>query len=230
MKNVEVLSGQLASNFLEFDVVKERFFTGVLTLSVYPFREISKVSLVSEDEKFVVVDISFNEKIDARLKLSCDQYKLFTQCLKGYQTGPKGLDLPIREVSSVVWIWGAVFILIVIVGLNKSDPSPNSSPAPVPVVLSGVTKVDVCIAAIEYLSTMRGDQNVAVDKGSMVRINQTRASDGKRFYYDCKLQGNTVIWRMNRVDGVMGRWRDADSDPTVTFSVSNGYISIKETY
>ncbi|GAB2198042.1 hypothetical protein [Sessilibacter sp. MAH4] len=228
MKNVEVLSGQLVGNFLEFDVVKERFFTGVLTLSIYPFREISKVSLVSEDEKFVVVDVSFNEKIDARLKLSCAQYKLFIQCLNGYKTGPRGLDLPTREVSSVVWIWSAVFILFIVIGLSGSDPAPNATPAPV--VLSGVTKVDVCKAAIEYLSTMRGDQNVAVDKGSMVRINQTRASDGKRFYYDCKLQGNTVIWRMNRVDGVMGRWRDTASDPTVTFSVSNGYISIKETY
>ncbi|GAB2189977.1 hypothetical protein MAH1_15850 [Sessilibacter sp. MAH1] len=228
MKNVEVLSGQLVGNFLEFDVVKERFFTGVLTLSIYPFREISKVSLVSEDEKFVVVDVSFNEKIDARLKLSCAQYKLFIQCLKGYKTGPRGLDLPIREVSSVVWIWSAVFILIIVIGLSGSDPAPNTTPAPA--VLSGVTKVDVCKAAIQYLSTMRGDQNEAVDKGSMVRINQIRASDGKRFYYDCKIQGSNIIWRMNQADGVMGRWRDTAYDPEVTFTVSNGRILIKENY
>lgn len=87
--------------------------------------------------------------------------------------------------------------------------------------LNGATKSQVCIALVDAYSSMNGDRNQAVNNGDMIRINQVRASDGKRFYYDCKINNDEITWRMNRIDGVMGPWKSA-----VKYSVSNGKIHI----
>ncbi|WP_444913510.1 hypothetical protein [Microbulbifer sp. TRSA007] len=113
--------------------------------------------------------------------------------------------------------------IIVIAAASVLSACDNSSSS-----LNGVSKTDVCKAAIQYLSSMNGDRNEAIEQGGMVRINQTRASDGMRFYYDCKISGNRISWRMNQADGSMGRWRDGEYDPKVTLSVSSGRISIRE--
>lgn len=92
--------------------------------------------------------------------------------------------------------------------------------------LNGATKSQVCIALVDTYSSMNGDSNRAVINGDIIRINQVRASDGKRFYYDCKIKNNGIVWRMNRIDGVMGKWRGTLDSPQYTYSVSNGKIHI----
>ncbi len=221
MAIVDVLGGGIDKKVIEFDPKMERFCTGLISLSSYPFSEITKANIISEHGKFVVVDVSFGESLNIHVRLKVDQYKSLCQCRDRYQEEPTGVELPIREISAIPWVWGAVVVLFVIIGLSNSE----TSNAP---VLNSVVKTDVCKAAIQYLSSMSGDRNEVIDQGRTVRINQTRASDGKRFYYDCKIQGNTIIWRMNQADGRMGRWRNSAYDPQVTYSVINGRIVIQE--
>lgn len=119
------------------------------------------------------------------------------------------MKLQIRRIEILATLIGATFLLS---GCNQENTASH---------LNGATKSQVCLALVDSYSSMNGDSNRAVINGDTIRINQVRASDGKRFYYDCKIKNNEITWRMNRIDGVMGPWKSV-----VTYSVSNGKIHI----
>ncbi len=108
MAIVDVLGGDIDKKVIEFDPKMERFCTGLISLSSYPFSEITKTNIISEHGKFVVVDVSFGESLNIHVRLRVDQYKSLCQCIDRYQKEPTGVELPIREISAIPWVWGAV--------------------------------------------------------------------------------------------------------------------------
>ena len=54
------------------------------------------------------------------------------------------------------------------------------------------------------------------DDGSLVAISYIRSDDQKLFKYECKLDGENIVWRGEDIfapDEGLGRWRDEDAKP-----------------
>lgn len=88
------------------------------------------------------------------------------------------------------------------------------------------TDAQICIAAIAL--TMSKDVSIATAdaaKGGVSHLSYVRKSDGKKWEYRCKLDGNKVIWGTKT-----GRWRTEAYDAKLTFSVKGRKVDILETH
>lgn len=92
--------------------------------------------------------------------------------------------------------------------------------------LNGATKSEVCLEFVKKQSPMNGDFNRATIDGDIITVHQVRGGEGKIFFYDCKINDNGIVWRINKEDGGMGPWSGTAQSPAVTFEVSDGEIRI----
>ena len=85
-----------------------------------------------------------------------------------------------------------------------------------------VPKVDLSSACKKYIGELMGrpvsSMNIdrVEDDGSLVAISYVRSDDQKIFKYECKLDGENIVWRGVDIfapgEGP-GRWRDEDARP-----------------
>ena len=85
-----------------------------------------------------------------------------------------------------------------------------------------VPKVDLGSACKKYIGELMGrpvsSMNIdrVEDDGSLVAISYVRSDDQKIFKYECKLDGENIVWRGVDIfapgEGP-GRWRDEDARP-----------------
>lgn len=64
------------------------------------------------------------------------------------------------------------------------------------------------------ISSMKIDR--VEEGGTLVALSYTRSDDGKLFKYECKLDGDNIVWRGVDIFGPgegPGRWRDEDAKP-----------------
>ncbi|MFQ3214629.1 MAG: hypothetical protein ACI9L9_001446 [Marivirga sp.] len=137
------------------------------------------------------------------------------------QKSTNGKTKTFSEELNIQWYHYVMLGIVILIGILKYTPDNTDK------YLNGATKSQVCIALVKSYSSMTGDINRAVINESSIRINQVRASDRKRFYYDCKIKNNGIVWRMNAADGSMGQWRGSLNNPKYFYSVSNGKIRIE---
>ena len=85
-----------------------------------------------------------------------------------------------------------------------------------------VPKVDLSSACKKYIGELMGrpvsSMNIdrVEDDGSLVAISYVRSDDQKLFKYECKLEGENIVWRGVDIfapgEGP-GRWRGEDAKP-----------------
>jgi hypothetical protein len=85
-------------------------------------------------------------------------------------------------------------------------------------------KVDLASACKRFVGELMGrDPEImkAVDNGTqVVSVSYARPADGKLWKYECKVDGEMIIWRGVDVFGPgqgPGRWRVEDAKPLVSF-------------
>ncbi len=116
----------------------------------------------------------------------------------------------------------AILIAIWIYGRSMEDQEATyKNPA-----LNGATKSEVCLEFVKSQSPMNGDFNRATIDGDIITVHQVRGGEGKIFFYDCKINENSIVWRINKLDGGMGPWQGTAAIPAATFTVANGEILI----
>lgn len=116
----------------------------------------------------------------------------------------------------------AVLIAIWIYGRSMEDQEATyKNPA-----LNGATKSEVCLEFVKSQSPMNGDFNRATIDDDIITVHQVRGGEGKMFFYDCKINDNGIVWRINKLDGGMGPWKGTAEAPAVRFTVANGEIVI----
>ncbi len=95
---------------------------------------------------------------------------------------------------------------------------------------SGFTDAQVCKAAI---ATIMGrpvsGMDSATGSGGIAGVSYIRSQDKQKFEYQCKVASPNVVWR-TKIDGSWGRWRDHPDDGKITFKMSDGILSIAESY
>jgi hypothetical protein len=88
-----------------------------------------------------------------------------------------------------------------------------------------VPKVDLGSACKKYIGELMGrpvsSMNVdrVEDDGSLVAISYIRSDDQKLFKYECKLDGENIVWRgvdLFAPGEGPGRWRDEDAKSVST--------------
>lgn len=88
------------------------------------------------------------------------------------------------------------------------------------------THVQVCKAA---LSSVMGVDLKAIqteqEKDGIVSLHYRIAGENDRYDYKCRVEGKRVIW-----GSAKGRWRTKKGDAVITFSVSNGNVTIRERF
>ncbi|UFH60027.1 hypothetical protein [Sulfurovum mangrovi] len=88
------------------------------------------------------------------------------------------------------------------------------------------THLQVCKAA---LSSVMGVDPRAIDteqeKDGIVSLHYRIAGENDRYEYKCRVEGKRVIW-----GSAKGRWRTKKGDALITFSVSNGNVTIRERF
>lgn len=92
----------------------------------------------------------------------------------------------------------------------------------VPREVTTLPKVDLSSACKKYIGEIMGRpvSSMNVDRveedGSLVAISYIRSDDQKSFKYECKLDGENIVWRGVDIfapgEGP-GRWRDEDAKP-----------------
>jgi hypothetical protein len=116
----------------------------------------------------------------------------------------------------------AILIAIWIYGRSMEDQEATyKNPA-----LNGATKSEVCLEFVKSQSPMNGDFNRATIDGDIITVHQVRGGEGKIFFYDCKISENSIVWRINKLDGGMGPWQGTAAIPAATFTVANGEVLI----
>nr|WP_315196470.1 hypothetical protein [uncultured Aquabacterium sp.] len=90
---------------------------------------------------------------------------------------------------------------------------------------------DLCKAAIssEMGHPAKSMKNLSSELTSP-EISYTRKEDGKRYRYNCKIEGNRIIWRAYFNDPVQvgwGRWRDGKWDAVFTFTTKDNTLTVE---
>jgi hypothetical protein len=103
---------------------------------------------------------------------------------------------------------------------------------PTNVLCQDISKELICKAAIATING-RDFKSVKVYKvnDDLIRLSYVRPSDGSKFNYQCKIEGDRVMWAMIFPEGP-GRWRDNPLDGKIYFKyINNGKtIRITEKY
>lgn len=127
--------------------------------------------------------------------------------------------------------------------LNVSANSVADSDAPIPqeaTTRSETSKLSpkqmpsACKKAIaELMGKETSIMSGSVVSDSIARVSYKRPDDGKLFKYECKFDGNQIIWRGIDIDGYSkgpGRWRDTSSDEKISWKMSNGEVAVNVEY
>lgn len=103
-------------------------------------------------------------------------------------------------------------------------------PSSAAIAADGFSKANICKAAISSemgrsVKTMK----VLKSDADMPEITYTR-SDGQKYRYQCRFEGNKVIWRTYFNDHLKkgwGRWRDTDpNDSIITYKLSGKNLEL----
>ena len=89
------------------------------------------------------------------------------------------------------------------------------------------SEIEICKAVIARV--MGRDPSIISAQASdsdVVALSYTRQSDGSKWTYRCKLNGNTAVWASDT-----GRWRDDPADSVIRLSlIEGGKLAVKEVY
>lgn len=95
------------------------------------------------------------------------------------------------------------------------------------------SETDVCKAMIAFEFGKEPGIIDAVNTGGFIALQYIRPDDETLWKYHCKVQsGNKILWRSagsSSEPGYVGRWRNDPMDPTITYSVSGGTLTINDT-
>jgi hypothetical protein len=86
--------------------------------------------------------------------------------------------------------------------------------------LNGASKTEVCLEFVKTQSPDYGDFNRATIDGNIITVHQVRGGEGRIFFYDCQINNDGIVWRVNKEDGGMGPWVGSTETPAAKFSVS----------
>lgn len=93
---------------------------------------------------------------------------------------------------------------------------PNDPPREAP----SANPIDLASECKKYIGEIMGRSPASMqvdhqsDPGRLVRISYIRSDDGKKFIYECKTDGVTIVWRGVDIFGPgegPGRWRDEEA-------------------
>jgi hypothetical protein len=89
---------------------------------------------------------------------------------------------------------------------------------------------DLCKAVIssEMGRPTKSMKNLPSESSSP-EISYTRKEDGKKYRYNCKIEGNRIIWRAYFNDPVhvgWGRWRNGEWDAVFTFTMKGNMLTV----
>lgn len=91
---------------------------------------------------------------------------------------------------------------------------------------------DLCKAAISSVMGRPVNSMVSMrSKADSPEIFYTRKEDGSKHRYNCKFQGNKIIWRAYFDDPVpvgWGRWRDHELDPVIMYTINGDELKVLE--
>ena len=85
-----------------------------------------------------------------------------------------------------------------------------------------VKPIDLAAECKKYIGEIMGRSPASMqvdhqsDPGRLVGVSYVRGDDGKRFIYECKTDGVTIVWRGVDIFGPgegPGRWRDEEAKP-----------------
>lgn len=94
--------------------------------------------------------------------------------------------------------------------------------------LSGEQKINICKAAMAAIMFQPVDIISGATHGSNARVSYVRVSDNQRFVYECRYEGDRVVWR-TQFGSSWGRWRNDAADSIIRYKVSSNKINITET-
>jgi hypothetical protein len=92
--------------------------------------------------------------------------------------------------------------------------TPSEKPIPKPIDLASECKKYIGQIMGRSPASMQVDHQS--DPGSLVGVSYIRSDDGKKFIYECKTDGSTIVWRGVDIFGPgegPGRWRDEEAKP-----------------
>lgn len=96
--------------------------------------------------------------------------------------------------------------------------------------LSADNLARVCRAAVaDQMVRSPSIVKVTSNEGGLVRLWYKRPDDGKRWTYDCKVEGDRVIWRTINAfgDNGAGRWRTTENDDDIRFTISGNKVTLR---
>lgn len=85
-----------------------------------------------------------------------------------------------------------------------------------------VNPIDLAAECKKYIGEIMGRSPASMqvdhqsDPGRLVGVSYIRSDDGKKFMYECKTDGVTIVWRGVDIFGPgegPGRWRDEEAKP-----------------
>lgn len=92
---------------------------------------------------------------------------------------------------------------------------------------------ELCKAAISSVMGRPVDSMISMrSKSESPEIFYTK-EDGAKYRYNCKFEGNKIIWRAYFDDPVQvgwGRWRDSELDPVIMYTVNGDELKILDSF
>lgn len=116
--------------------------------------------------------------------------------------------------------------------LTMASPDPVSIPVdtglfapPPPTALKKYTGADVAKFTIATVM-LKPAKIISVKKSADIYIvSYTRPSDGQKYVYKVKIEGNRAIWA-----NIDGRWRDTPDDEHLTFAETDEGVKITQLF
>lgn len=92
---------------------------------------------------------------------------------------------------------------------------------------------ELCKAAISSVMGRPVNSMISMrSKSDSPEIFYTK-EDGAKHRYNCKFEGNKIIWRAYFDDPVQvgwGRWRDSDLDPVIMYTINGDELKILDSF
>lgn len=93
---------------------------------------------------------------------------------------------------------------------------------------------ELCKAAISSVMGRPVNSMISMrSKADSPEIFYTRKEDGSKHRYNCKFEGNKIIWRAYFDDPVQvgwGRWRVSEFDPVIMYTINGDELKILDSF
>lgn len=110
---------------------------------------------------------------------------------------------------------------------KRNEPAETETSQQETSVADKYSDIEICKGVIAQV--MGRDPSIIsaqANDSDVIVLSYTRESDGSKWTYRCKLNGNTAVWASET-----GRWRDDPADSVIRLSlVDGGKLAIKEVY